>query len=98
MPYEKCDTQKCVLNNHCSIHGTYLLSHRKRRISKKHSRIYREEHSKFSYKGPKIYLYKCYNDGFVVYSCKSYEGGTPIAYRDAIFFRKVQLASRKQFS
>ena len=26
------------------------------------------------------------------------EGGTPIAYRDAIYFRKVQLASRKQFS
>lgn len=74
---------------------TYLLSHRKRRIAKKHSRIYREEHSKFSYKGPKIYLYKCYNDGFVVYSCKSYEGGTSITYRDAIYFRKVQLASRK---
>ena len=80
--------------NHYSIQGTYLLSHRKRRIAKKHSHIYCKEHSKFSYKGHKVYLYKCYNDGFVVYSCKSYEGGASVAFSDAICFRKIQLASR----
>ena len=83
--------------NHYSIQGTYLLLHRKRRVAKKHTRIYSVEYSKFhfSYKGHKIYLYKCYNDGFVVYSCKSYEGGTSIAYCDASYFREIQLESRK---
>ena len=78
--------------NHYSIYGTYLLSHHKHRIAKKHANIYRKEHSKFSYKGHKIYLYKCYSDGFVVYSCKPCDNNISIPYRTAVYFRKTQLS------
>ena len=83
--------------NYYSIQGTYLLSHRKRRIAKKHTNLYRKEYSKFSHKGHKIYLYRCYSDGFVVYSCKPYKSDASIAYSEAAYFRKMQLASRKNF-
>lgn len=78
--------------NHFSIHGTYLLTHRKRRIAKKHLNLFHKEHSNFSYKGYKLYLYKCYNDGFIAYSCRSCDGGTPITYRDAVYFRSIQMS------
>ena len=81
--------------NFYSIQGTYLMSHRKRRIAKKHAHLYRKEHSQFSYKGHNIYLYKCYSDGFMAYSCKPYESNAAITLRDASYFRKLQLASRK---
>lgn len=58
--------------SHYSQQGTYLLSHRKRRIANKHSRLYRKEHSNVPQKGPKVYAYSCSLDGFVVYSCMPY--------------------------
>jgi uncharacterized protein with WD repeat len=58
--------------NHYSPKGTYLLSHHKRRIAKKHANSYRKEHSCIKHKGPKVYTYSCSLDGFVVYSCMPY--------------------------
>lgn len=57
---------------HYSPQGTYLLSHRKRRIARKHAHSCHKEHSHIKHKGPKVYAYSCNLDGFVIYSSIPY--------------------------
>lgn len=73
--------------NHYSPQGTYLLSHRKRRIAKKHAHDYRKEYNHIPQKGYNVYLHYFYEDGFCVYTCKPYMQNASVKFSVANYLR-----------